>query len=50
MKIRAILAALSLAACVLSPNRQAGGGSDTETLTGVVVLADGPRAAGVPVK
>jgi len=50
MKIRAILAALSLAACMFSPDRQAGGGSDTETLTGVVALADGPRAAGVPVK
>ncbi|MBW8889789.1 MAG: hypothetical protein JF616_18680 [Fibrobacteres bacterium] len=51
MKIRAVLAALALAACVLSPDRQArGGGSDTETLSGLVTGATGAPAAAVQVK
>jgi hypothetical protein len=51
MKFRAVLASLALAACVFSPERQArGGGSDTETLTGVVTGPSGAGAAGVQVK
>jgi hypothetical protein len=45
------LAALALAACLFSPERTAkGGGSDTETLTGIVSGADGTPAARVRVK
>jgi hypothetical protein len=50
MKIRIVLAAMALAACMVSPDRRAGGGSDTETLTGRVTGAAGAPAAGVQVK
>lgn len=47
----AALAALALAACLFTPEKSArGGGSDTETLTGLVKGAAGAPAARVQVK